>query len=80
MSADGNGYKKNEPIPLAEYERQVAIGVQGPMPEMKKARPICPKCNGTGKRAYFPKHKFGCGCVACSPCKGCGGAGRIEVA
>lgn len=84
MSADGNGYKKNEPIPESEYLRQVEIGVQGPMPEVKKHRPPCPKCKGTGKRGRggrnYASHKFDCPCVACIPCKDCGGVGRIEVA
>lgn len=83
-SADGNGYIHGEPIPLAEYERQVAEGIIEDLPEPLIARIPCPKCKATGKRGRggrnYANHKFNCACVACIPCKDCKGKGRIEVA
>lgn len=83
-SADGNSYAVNEPVPEIEWNRQVEEGIIEDFPEPVKARPICPKCNGTGKRGRggrnYANHKFNCACVACIPCKDCNGVGRIEVA
>ncbi|HVM11244.1 MAG TPA: hypothetical protein VM638_02035 [Actinomycetota bacterium] len=74
-SADGNAYRKGEPIPEPEARRQ-GQRVGEPQLRFRVPKLICRRCEGRGK-AYMKGHKPDCGCPGCRPCKECGGTGRV---
>lgn len=78
-SADGNFYRRGEPIPEAEEERQAAaIGAGRPL---RIPRATCPRCRGSRRRNdIVPKgHQPGCPCPACATCPRCNGTGYVAV-
>lgn len=80
-SADGNLYRKGEPIPEAEAVRQGLL--EDEAKAAKRARPKrvpCDHCEGKGQVRQMKGHRPGCGCPGCRPCKVCGGKGYVEEA
>lgn len=80
-SADGNQYRRGDPIPEREAIRQGLLEEEAR--QAKRTRPkrvACDHCGGKGKVRQMKGHRPDCGCPGCRPCKVCGGKGYVEEA
>lgn len=83
-SADGNDYRRGEPIPYAEAVRQGQEVIKAPkLVVLDPQVMVCPRCQGGGQyskkppKGHTPGHDPNC--KWCGPCPKCEGRGTVPI-